>query len=195
MKVVRAEFVKSALTPDQYPTDGRPEIAFGGRSNAGKSTLLNILLNRKGLAKTSKKPGKTQMVNFFDINGKVYFVDLPGYGFAKVPKRVQADWGRVMTAYLTGRAPLRLACHLMDARHKPGEQDWDMLELLERAEIPTLIVATKVDKLRPSERQRAVSHIRDALELDKDALIIPYSAISKDGLRDLWRTIDDTLRG
>src|SRR5690606_1138545 len=108
MRIQSATFLKSAMQPDQYPRDGRPEIAFVGRSNVGKSSLLNSLLGKKGLAKTSSTPGKTQTINFFDINNRFYFVDLPGYGFAKVPLAVKEAWGRVMTAYLTDREPLKL---------------------------------------------------------------------------------------
>ncbi|HOF39715.1 MAG TPA: ribosome biogenesis GTP-binding protein YihA/YsxC, partial [Candidatus Hydrogenedentes bacterium] len=111
MKVIHAEFITSAVRPDQYPAERRPEFAFVGRSNVGKSTLLNILLNRRGLAKTSKKPGKTRLINFFDVNGAVHFVDLPGYGFARVSKKERIAWERSITEYITGRDQLRLVMH------------------------------------------------------------------------------------
>jgi GTP-binding protein len=193
MRVKSADFVKSAVNLAQCPREGRPEIAFAGRSNVGKSTLLNVLLNRKGLAKTSKKPGKTQTINFFDVNKRLYFVDLPGYGFAKVPKHLKQTWGRAVTSYLSERESLRLAVHLVDSRHPPTRNDLELLDLLDEAQVPTLIVATKVDKLRPSELQRSVKSIRTTLALDPDALVIPYSSVTKKGLHDLWSIIDDCL--
>jgi GTP-binding protein len=141
MKVVSAEFLKSALQPEQYPNDRKPEIAFIGRSNVGKSSLLNTLLARQGLAKTSGTPGKTQTLNFFTINGSFYFVDLPGYGFAKVPKALKDQWNIVMREYLEAREPLRMAVLLLDSRHLPNQNDLHMLELLEEAAVPTVLVA------------------------------------------------------
>ena len=194
MKILSASYVKSAMRPEHYPSDGRLEIAFVGRSNVGKSTMLNVLLNKKGLAKTSKTPGKTQTVNFFDVNGKYYFVDLPGYGYARVSKDVREQWATVMTSYLTAKRPLRLVIALMDSRHEPVDQDLDLLDLLEDAEVPSLIVATKADKLRVSEMEAASNTIRKTLGLDEDAAIVPFSAQSKQGLRDVWNIIDATLK-
>ena len=191
MKATSATFVKSAMAPDQYPADGRPEFAFVGRSNVGKSSLLNVLLGRKGLAKTSSRPGKTQTVNFFNVNDRIYFVDLPGYGYAKVPVQVKDQWGKVMTAYLQDRAPLRLALQLVDARHKPSEKDDEMLDLLEKARVPTLVVATKIDKVKRSERAKNLRRIRETLRLDDDAVVLPFSSVTKDGVKELWRVIDE----
>ncbi|MCL4694560.1 MAG: ribosome biogenesis GTP-binding protein YihA/YsxC [Candidatus Hydrogenedentes bacterium] len=193
MKVISSTFVKSALRPDHYPKDGRPEVAFVGRSNVGKSTMLNTLLNRKGLAKTSKTPGKTQTVNFFDVNGKFYFVDLPGYGYAKVSKAMQQQWARILTDYLVGRPPLRLIVQLVDCRHTPGANDHHLLDLVEQAEVPAVLVATKWDKLKASERAGCVESIRKHLELDEDALIIPFSSMSKEGVRALWDVIAEQV--
>jgi len=194
MKVVSATFVKSAMRPEEYPRNGRPEVAFAGRSNVGKSSLLNTLLNRKGLAKTSKTPGKTRAVNFFDVNGKIYFVDLPGYGFAKVSKAMQAAWQDVITSYLVGRAPLKLAVHLIDSRHPPTPRDHDLLELLDRAKSPTIIVATKVDKLKRNQRDRLEKIFRAELDLDDDVLIIPFSSVTGEGKLPLWNVIDEQIR-
>ncbi len=191
MKVTSASFVKSAMTPDQYPRDGRPEFAFVGRSNVGKSTLMNALLGRKGLAKTSSTPGKTQTINFFDVNEKIYFVDLPGYGYAKVPKTLKAQWNRVMVGYLKNRDALRMVALLVDARHKPTQQDVHMLEILDEAQVPTLIVATKIDKLKRSQRTSQLHQIQRNLELDADAFVLPFSGVSREGVRELWQTIDD----
>ena len=195
MKVQHAEYLKSGMKPEDYPKDGRPEIAFVGRSNVGKSSLLNTLLGRKGLAKTSGTPGKTQTVNFFDVNHNWYAVDLPGYGFAKVPIKLKEQWNRVMMAYLRERAPLKLVVALVDARHKPSVHDHFMLELLEEAEKPTLIVATKWDKLKQSEQKKQLAMLREELELDEDAVILPFSSMNGRGVRELWRILDEVLSG
>ncbi|PCJ62445.1 MAG: YihA family ribosome biogenesis GTP-binding protein [Candidatus Hydrogenedentota bacterium] len=193
MIIQSAKYIISAMRPDQYPKMGLPEIAFVGRSNVGKSSLMNCILNRKNLAKTSSRPGKTQTINFFDINQKFYVVDLPGYGFAKVPVAVKENWGRVMTSYLSNREPLRMAMVLVDARHKPTDLDMDMLALLDDAEVPTLVVATKVDKLKRTERKRNMDRIRLALELDEDAEILPFSSETGEGKKELWEIISDFL--
>lgn len=193
MKVISATFLKSAVKPDQYPRDGRPEVAFVGRSNVGKSSLMNALLNRKGLAKTSSTPGKTQTINFFDVNNKVYFVDLPGYGYAKVPKGTKEQWRKVMTAYLSNRGPLKLVVQLLDARHPPTDKDLDMLALLDEAEVPTLLVATKIDKLKSSERARNLATLRKTLDLDDDALVIPFSAVTGEGTHPVLDIIDSYI--
>ena len=193
MKVVSATYVKSAMEPAQFPRDGRPEIAFAGRSNVGKSSLLNARLNRKGLAKTSGTPGKTQTINFFNVNDRIYFVDLPGYGYAKVPKAVKEKWNLVMAAYLADRKPLRLVVQLLDARHTPTEKDLEMLELLDSACVPTLIAATKIDKLSRSERDRNLATIRKTLELDDDALVIPFSSVTGEGVQPIWQVITGLL--
>ena len=194
MKVQTAKFVKSALKREEYPRDRRPEVAFVGRSNVGKSTLLNTLLGRQGLAKTSGTPGKTQTINFFDVNGSIYFVDLPGYGYAKVPKQLKAQWNRVMVEYVQDREPLCMVAALVDARHEPTAQDHEMLAILDEAEVPTLVVATKIDKLKRSQRKTNLERIRRSLDLDDDALVLPFSGVSKEGLRELWDVIDDCLR-
>ena len=193
MKVTDAKFIKSALKPTDYPKDRRPEIAFTGRSNVGKSSLLNTLVGRKDLAKTSGTPGKTQTINFFEINAQFYFVDVPGYGFAKVPLAMKNAWNRVMVAYLREREPLRLAIALVDSRHEPAAHDIHMLELLEEAQKPTVIVATKFDKLKPGERKQSIDRIRKTLELTPDAVVVPFSSETKQGVRELWSVIAEVL--
>lgn len=193
MRVVSAKFLLSAMEARQFPRDGRPEFAFAGRSNVGKSSLLNRLLNRKGLAKTSSTPGKTQTINFFDVNERIYLVDLPGYGFAKVPLALKNQWQALMAGYLREREPLRLVVQLLDARHPPSDKDIEMLELLDAAEVPTLLVATKVDKLKRSQRQARLNEIRKTLELDEEALIIPASSETGEGIPDIWSVIEDNL--
>lgn len=189
MRVNSVQFVVSALDPRQYPRDRRPEIAFVGRSNVGKSSLLNTLLGRKGLAKTSSTPGKTQTLNFFDVNERFYFVDLPGYGFAKAPKSMKDAWNQVLAEYLRTRDTLRLVVSLVDARHKPSALDVEMLHLLEEAEVPTLVVATKIDKLKRSQRNPAFKAIRETLDLHDDMLVLPFSSETKEGVKELWQVI------
>jgi len=193
MKVTSAAFVKSTIRPQEFPRDGRPEFAFAGRSNVGKSSLLNALLNRKGLAKTSRTPGKTRTINFFDVNNRLYFVDLPGYGFAQVPKHVKQQWSEVMLGYLSNRKPLRLVIQLLDARHGPTDKDLEMLALLEEAKAPTLVVTTKIDKLGRAERERNLAAIRKTLDLDQDALLIPFSAVTREGANPIWQVIESRL--
>ncbi len=193
MKITQAEFVKSALHASDLPRDGRPEIAFVGRSNVGKSSLLNALLGRRGLAKTSSTPGKTQTLNFFSVNSRYYFVDLPGYGFAKVPTKIKNEWGKALTDYLAMRHELRLVVVLVDGRHPPTRLDEEMLELLEEAERPVLIVATKVDKLKQAERSRVPKVVREKLDLDEEVEIVPVSAETKAGMKDLWEILDHIL--
>jgi len=191
MKIKSAEFLKSAMLPEQFPRDGRPEFAFAGRSNVGKSSLLNRLLNRRGLAKTSSTPGKTQTINFFTVNDAIYLVDLPGYGYAKVPRDVKQKWHKAMNDYLVNRPPLRLVVQLVDSRHAPTAKDAEMLGLLETAKVPALIVATKIDKVAKSQRANNIKGIYKALELDEDALVIPFSAITGEGAEEIWRVIEE----
>ncbi len=194
MRMQYAKFLKSTLNAADFPKDRRPEIAFLGRSNVGKSSLLNTLLGQKNLAKTSSTPGKTQTINFFDVNGEVYFVDLPGYGYAEVPRHLKHAWNQVMVDYLKTRKELRLAVSLLDARHAPPDHDAHMLEILEEAEVPTLLVATKIDKVPRGQRKQHLERIRKTLHLDSDLLIIPFSSVTREGVRDLWQVIEETLR-
>jgi GTP-binding protein len=184
-------FIKSVYALSECPTGDLPEIAFVGRSNVGKSSLLNCLLKKKGLAKTSSRPGKTQALNFFRLDESCHFVDLPGYGFAKVPLEMKKAWNKVMFGYLQDRAQLGMVVQLLDARHKPSEKDLDMLEILDDAEVPTLIVATKIDKLKRGERKKNLKRIQDTLELHDDAVIVPFSSETGEGRKELWEYIGD----
>src|SRR6188474_2124940 len=151
MKIISAEFVKSAFEKSHWLADGRPEIAFLGRSNVGKSSLINSLLLRKGLARTSNTPGRTQSINFFLINDRFYFADLPGYGYARVSKTMRADWGKMAEEYLADRAELALCVQLIDSRHEPTKLDIQLNEWLVHYDKPHLVIATKSDKLSANE--------------------------------------------
>ncbi|MFA7692011.1 MAG: YihA family ribosome biogenesis GTP-binding protein [Candidatus Hydrogenedentes bacterium] len=191
VRPIEARFICSVLQADQFPKTNLPEIAFIGRSNVGKSSLLNALLGSKGLAKTSGKPGKTQTINFFEVEKKRYFVDLPGYGYARVAKSVKEEWGRHMMAYLQDRVSLQLIVLLLDGRHEPMDNDLHILDLLEEIEKPTLIVTTKIDKVKRALRKKQQEITRQALGLDEDALIIAASSVTGEGLRDIWEVIRD----
>lgn len=186
MKIKNSKFVISAVSPTQYPDDELREIAFVGRSNVGKSSLINMLLNRRGLAKTSSTPGKTQLINFFDIDGLFRFVDLPGYGFAKVSKAQKATWGKTIETYLKSRDTLMEVIQLIDIRHKPSLEDKDMYNWIKSYGFSGIVVATKSDKLSRNQIAQQVKMIRKELEMDKNAIIIPVSASTRDGKYDVW---------
>ncbi len=182
------------MDPAHFPRDGKPEIAFVGRSNVGKSSLLNALLGRQEMARTSSTPGKTQCINFFEIDRRYYLVDLPGYGFAKVPKAVKDAWNRLMHQYLSDRETLRLAVLLLDARHAPSEADMGMLGMLEDNAIPTLIAATKADKLSNNQLQSSLKTMRKTLELDAEALVVPCSTVTNRGVKEVWQVVLDQVK-
>jgi GTP-binding protein len=187
MRVKSATFVKSATSPEHYPRDGRPEIAFMGRSNVGKSSLINSLLGTRGLARTSSTPGRTQLINFFLINDAFYFVDLPGYGYARVPTDVKREWGPMVEKYLATRPNLVLSILITDSRHEPTKLDLLMREWLEARGIAFIIVATKADKLT-NNRLRANLRRASAV-LGKDSKVIEYSAVTRSGADRIWKAI------
>lgn len=191
MKVTSAEFVRSAFDRSHWITDGRPEIAFLGRSNVGKSSLLNSLLQRKGLARTSNTPGRTQSINYFLINGRFYFVDLPGYGYAKVSKTMRADWGVMAREYLTDREELVLFIQLVDIRHEPTELDKQLNDWLIVNGKEHLVVATKADKLSSNQLAKQLAVIKKQL---KDSKIVTYSSSTGKGRDDLWPEIEAAIR-
>ena len=186
MKIKSAKFVKSATSPEHYPRDGRPEIAFMGRSNVGKSSLINSLLGVKGLARTSNTPGRTQLVNFFLINESFYFVDLPGYGYARVPTAVKREWGPMVDKYLATRPNLMLSIVITDSRHEPTDLDLQMKEWLEAKGKPFVIVATKADKLSSNQLRASLGRASSVL---KQGEIISYSAVTKRGADRIWKEI------
>jgi len=192
MIVKSAEFIKSATGPSNYPESMLPEIAFAGRSNVGKSSLINVLVNRKGLVRTSSTPGRTQLLNFFDINGIFTLVDLPGYGFAKVPLSIKKAWGPMMRTYLRERPNLKGVVILFDIRRVPREEDIDLLDWLEEYEIPTIPIITKADKISKTKRERQIRPILDATGLPRDAFTL-FSALTRDGRDEIWERIETAL--
>ena len=190
MKVSSAEFVKSAFKETDWPKDTKPEIAFLGRSNVGKSSLINSLLMVRGLARTSSTPGRTQSLNFFSINERFWFVDLPGFGYARVPKDIKSTWGEMATTYLAKRNQLVLSIQIVDSRHEPTKQDLQLHEWLEHSNKPKLVVATKSDKLSNNELRRNLEHI--ARVLDDDS-VVAYSAKTGRGRDEVWRAIKSAV--
>jgi GTP-binding protein len=190
MKITSAEFIKSAFQKRDWTTDGRPEIGFLGRSNVGKSSLINSLLLRRGLARTSNTPGRTQSLNFFLVNESFYFADLPGYGFARVSKAMRAAWGSMAEQYLAERDRLALCIQLIDARHGPTTLDCQLHEWLVHHEKPHLVVATKADKLSKNELQKSISSARKQLP---DAKILAYSAQTGQGRDEVWAEINKAI--
>lgn len=189
MKVKKVEFVTSAVKPEQYPEDALPEFALAGRSNVGKSSLINCLLNRKKIARISSKPGKTQTINFFCVNDQLYFADVPGYGFARVPKSVRASWGKMMERYLTTRRNLLGVILVVDLRHPPSNDDKNMYEFLSYYQIPTIVVATKADKIPKGRWQKHAKVIKEELKLRKEDPLIPFSSETMVGRDALWDEI------
>jgi GTP-binding protein len=193
MKISSANFIKSATNPSNYPPPELAEIAFAGRSNVGKSSLINVLVNRKNLVRTSATPGRTQLLNFFAINeGSFSLVDLPGYGFAKVPLAVKKAWGPMMRTYLQSRECLRAVVFILDIRRIPREEDIQMLDWLEEFAVPTIPVITKIDKLKRSQRDRQIDEIARISGLPRDAFSL-FSALTKEGKGEIWERIEDAL--
>lgn len=193
MKITKAEFLVSAVTDKQYPDESLPEIAFAGRSNVGKSSLLNLLTNRKKLAKVSQNPGKTRQINFFVINDSFRIVDLPGYGYARVSRSESESWGKMMERYLENRPNLLKVVQLVDCRHEPSAQDVQMYEYLKYYGLSGLVVATKADKLSKNELNRNLSLIRKSLSLEKDDILLAVSAVNKTGTDELLGVIDKII--
>ncbi len=190
MKILSADFVISAAVPRQFPSDSKPQIAFAGRSNVGKSSIINTLLHRKNLVKTSSTPGKTQLINFFIINTQFYFVDLPGYGYARVPQVVTDAWAPMIEGYLKNSPALRAVVVLLDVRRTPDERDTRLLEWLRQYDIPAICALTKADKLNRQESELAR---RDVLERLKLSDLLITSAKGGQGIKELWGEISKRL--
>ena len=181
-----SEFVNSASSPEQFPADGLPEVAFLGRSNVGKSSLINALTGKRGLAFTSNTPGRTQSINFYRIDGNLYFVDLPGYGYARVPLGTKSEWAKLIEHYLQERQTLRLSFLILDARRGWMEKDLDLKHWLEAHHHPYVVVASKIDKLNQTEQRRGLEAIRQHAEP------LPFSAVTGRGVREIWQAITKT---
>ena len=192
MKIHSAEFLLSASTKRQFPAETLPEIAFAGRSNVGKSTLINSLLNRKKLVKTSATPGKTQLINFFKVNDKFYFVDLPGYGYAKVPENVRRKWQTLVEDYLSERKTLRNVVLIIDSRHNPTIQDRQLLEWLKYFQRPSLIVASKIDKLKRGQVKNYLQKIKNNLSIESAPL--GHSSMQYGSREEIWKKLDPLIK-
>ena len=192
MQIRSVTFIKSATRPANYPEGDRPEVAFVGRSNVGKSSLINVLVNRKALVRTSSTPGRTQLLNFFAVNDEFNLVDLPGYGFAKVPLAVKKEWGPMIRTFLQSRPGLRAVVLLFDIRRLPHGEDLQLLDWLEEFNIPTIPVITKIDKVGRSHRAARLKEITEATGLPEDAFT-RFSAVTRDGREEIWARIEAAL--
>lgn len=193
MKITNAEIIISAVKPEQYPDNQLPEFALAGRSNVGKSSFINKMLNRKNLARTSSKPGKTQTLNFYLINESFHFVDVPGYGFAKVSKKEREAWGKMIETYLTTRDELKAVLLIIDIRHKPTNDDVMMYDFLKHYQIPTIIIATKADKIPKGKWQKHLKVVKDTLKVEVGDPIVLFSSETGYGKDDAWNVIQSFL--
>jgi len=193
LNINNAKFEVSAIKPEQYPSIDVPEVAFVGRSNVGKSSTINVLLNRKNLARVGRSPGKTREINFYNIDNKMYFVDLPGYGYAKVSKSQKSSWREIIETYLYSRNQLKLILMLVDIRHVPTEDDIIMYEWIKSRKLPHFIIATKADKITRSQINSRLRDIKSTLDLEDKIALIPFSSETKQGRDEVWeRIIENT---
>jgi GTP-binding protein len=193
MQIKSASYEVTAVKPEQYPVHSLAEVALVGRSNVGKSSLINTLLNRNDLARVAKTPGKTRTINFYQVNRELYFVDLPGYGYAKVSKTEKTAWTQMIETYLQTRDQLRMIVMLVDIRHAPSREDQVMYDWLAGREQPQVIVATKLDKIPGSQVNLRLREIRATLGMDEAETLIPFSAVSKLGRNEVWAKIEAAL--
>lgn len=189
MKVNNAEIVISAVKPEQYPDSSLPEFALAGRSNVGKSSFINKMLNRKALARISSKPGKTQTLNFYIIEDSLYFVDVPGYGYAKVSKTERVMWGKMIETYITTRKQLKAVILIVDLRHPPSADDRMMYDFLKHYQIPCIVIATKADKIPKGKWQKHLKITKETLEFDPHDEIIIFSSETGEGKDAAWQAI------
>ena len=185
-----AEFVRSAAKKEDFPRDGLPQIVFSGRSNVGKSSVINRLLGRKNFARVGSAPGKTTHINYFRIDGKFYLVDLPGYGYAKVSNEIKAKWGKMIERYLHGSKQLRAVFLLIDIRHDPSANDKTMYDWVVHQGFEPIIIATKLDKIKRSQVQKQIKAIKEGLNLLPGTKVIPFSAETKQGRDEIWEVIN-----
>ena len=195
MKVTSVNLETVCGITSKLPENDKLEVAFAGRSNVGKSSLINALMNRKSYARTSQQPGKTQTINFYNINELLYFVDLPGYGYAKVSQDTVKKWGKMIDGYLHQSKVLRLVFLLVDIRHKPNQNDIQMYEWCVNYGFNPIIIATKSDKIKRSQLQKQIKQIKDALQLVDGTPVIPFSALNKSGRDEIWEYIDMMYEG
>ncbi len=193
MEVNQVSLAAVGVKMEQYPKDGLPEVAFVGKSNVGKSTLINAMVRRKALARTSSSPGKTRTINFYEVEHKMYIVDVPGYGYAKAPKAEIEKWGKMIETYLQQRETLKAIVLLVDIRHEPGKNDVMMYEWLCHYGYEIVVVATKLDKINRSQIQKQLSVIRKGLGLRKEDRLLPFSGETKAGVPELWDVIEGLL--
>ena len=193
MKVNNVSLAAVGVKMSQYPDDGKPEIAFAGKSNVGKSTLINAMIGRKALARTSSQPGKTRTINFYNVEDILYFVDLPGYGYAKAPRTEIEKWGKMIEEYLNKRETLRGIVMLVDIRHEPGENDRLMYDWLKHYGYDIIIAATKKDKIKRSQIQKQLSLIKNTLKLAPEDRLIAFSGETEDGVEELWEELEKLI--
>jgi GTP-binding protein len=193
MKILSAQFIKSATHPAHYPEEKWPEIAFAGKSNVGKSSLINVLVRRKALARTSNTPGRTQLINFFSVNDRYSLVDLPGYGFAKVPEAVRKNWRPMVEAYLAGRKMLKLVILIIDARREPSPEDMDLANWFISNQIPFLFVLTKIDKLSNNQLNASIRRFKDISGLPDGFSPVLFSAKTGQGREVIWGEIEKAI--
>ena len=194
MIIKKAEFIITAVDPLGYPDNGWPEIALAGRSNVGKSSLINALLNRKAIARVGNTPGKTRVINFYNVNDELMLVDLPGYGYAKVSKAEKKSWGKLAETYLAVRKTLRTILLLVDIRHEPTEDDCIMMDYIRQTGRVAVIVATKADKISRIEYKKQTDMIRTVLNLVEDIQVIPFSSIKRIGIEEVWSAIENIMK-
>ncbi len=192
IKSVNLEIVCGVTS--KLPDTVLPEIAFAGKSNVGKSSLINALINRKAYARTSSQPGKTQTINFYNVNESLYYVDLPGYGYAKVPIKEREKWGKMINQYLQSSKQLKAVFLLMDIRHEPSENDKLMYEWILYSGFEPIIVATKLDKIKRSQIQKQVKLMKETLKAEKGIKVIPFSAETKQGREEIWQVIEEVIK-
>lgn len=193
MKIKSVELETVCGITSQLPENTLPEVAFAGKSNVGKSSLINAVMQRKGLARTSAQPGKTQTLNFYNINKEIYLVDLPGYGYARASRTETEKWGQMIERYLLNSEMLRCIFLLVDIRHEPGEHDKQMYEWIDYMGYQPIVICTKADKLKRYQVDAHIKAIRNGLGADKDTIIIPFSSVTKQGLEDIWDFMDQVI--
>ncbi|NMA64648.1 MAG: YihA family ribosome biogenesis GTP-binding protein [Clostridiaceae bacterium] len=190
MIIKKAEFIQTAVGPSQYPESSLPEFALAGRSNVGKSSFINALTNRKNLARTGSTPGKTRVINFYNVNDELMLVDLPGYGYAKVSKQEQQKWGKLVETYLNTRTLIKGIVLLVDIRHKPTRDDIMMANYIRHTQKDMIVIATKADKISRANFMKHTAVIRKSLGLNTEEIVIPFSAEKRFGIEEAWAKIE-----